>query len=310
MKNKRWSKYVEHRLIHLIFFGNYFYGICAVALSVEAVLQQRISPNSFLYYLLVFSGTVVYYTFAYIKVNVRADSNQRTVWYSRNRRKILWSQSLLSLFLFLAGFFYLNEHSERMRAISFTSGMLLAVFPLVSFFYYGFNSKSFAAYKLRNIGWLKPFIIGFVWAGIVTVYPVVFSCLERGIPFVPTVVNLLLFIKNFMFVTVLCIMFDIKDYAMYYNQDLKTFVVKVGLRKTIFSIIIPLCLIGLSSFVFYGTNKDFHPIKILLNTIPFIFTILVAYSLHQRKSILYYLVVIDGIMLLKAVCGTIAILYF
>jgi hypothetical protein len=50
--------------------------------------------------------------------------------------------------------------------------------------------------------------------------------------------------------------------------------------------------------------------KITLNVLPFLLLIAVAYSLQQRKSILYYLIIIDGLMLAKAVCGSIAMTYF
>jgi hypothetical protein len=39
-------------------------------------------------------------------------------------------------------------------------------------------------------------------------------------------------------------MFDIKDYAADHNHQLKTFVVRYGLRKTIFYILIPLTLVS------------------------------------------------------------------
>jgi 4-hydroxybenzoate polyprenyltransferase len=307
---KHRSRYGEHQWVQLVFFGNYFYGFCAVALSVEAVFQQGFRLNSLLYYLMIFTGSIVYYTFAYVKVNVRAGANERTLWYARHRNKILWSQLLLSVFVFCGGICYLAWHWEDIWRMSWISWFLLMVFPCVALFYYGFNSRSFANYKLRNIGWLKPFIIGFVWAGIVTTYPAVFYHLEHHLTLQLPYTGLLLFLENFMFIAVLCIMFDIKDYAMDYNQDLKTFVVKVGLRKTIFSIIIPLCFAGLASFILYAMFSQFHPVRIMLNAIPFLFAILVAYSLSQRKSILYYLVVIDGLMLLKALCGTIAKVYF
>jgi hypothetical protein len=113
-----------------------------------------------------------------------------------------------------------------------------------------------------------------------------------------------------MFVTVLCIMFDIKDYAVDHNQQLKTFVVQKGLRYTIFYILIPLCLLGLVSFFYYAVVHHFHPVKIILNLIPFITLIGVAYSMHKRQSILYYLIIIDGLMLLKALCGSAGMLYF
>ena len=113
-----------------------------------------------------------------------------------------------------------------------------------------------------------------------------------------------------MFISVLCIMFDVKDYADDQNQRIKTFVVEVGLYKTIFYILIPLCILGLGSFVLYAALRDFSIFKILINIVPFIALMAVAYSLQQHKSIFYYLVIIDGLMLVKAVCGIIGMTFF
>ena len=187
---------------------------------------------------------------------------------------------------------------------------MFLIFPTVAAFYYGLENKLLGKFNLRNTGWLKPFVIGFVWGGLVTVYPVLFHAIEKNIHFEIKLRGCLLFIKNFMFITVLCIMFDIKDYAADHNQQLKTFVVAVGLRKTIFFIIIPLCIIGFGTFLIYATSQGFSFMKIFLNAIPFILLLIVAYSLHQRKSIMYYLAIIDGLMLVKAICGTIAMIYF
>jgi len=163
---------------------------------------------------------------------------------------------------------------------------------------------------LRKTGWLKPFIIGFAWAGFVTVYPVLFYDIINGLHYKFNSVAGLLFLKNLMFITILCIMFDIKDYAVDYINRLKTFVVQEGLRKTLFYILLPLSTIGLSSFIFYGIIRQFHFTKILLNVIPFLLLIIVIYSLHKRRSLLYYLTIVDGLMLVKAFCGIIAMMYF
>ncbi len=113
-----------------------------------------------------------------------------------------------------------------------------------------------------------------------------------------------------MFISVLSIMFDIKDYAKDYNFELKTFVVKFGLRKTIFFILIPLLLLGWVSFVTYGLLNGFSFMRIFLNTLPFLVCTVVALELQKRKSIYFYLIIIDGLMLVKAFCGSLAVLYF
>jgi hypothetical protein len=203
-----------------------------------------------------------------------------------------------------------KEEWQKIPIISFMQWFFILLFPLVAALYYGINYKIIGSVNLRNVGWMKPFVIGFTWAGLANVYPIVFYDIVHGTTAPINLIAVLLFIKNFMFVTVLCIMFDIKDYAMDSNQQLKTFVVKNGLRKTIFYILIPLSIAGLGSFLLYGSTHHFSLMKILLNTIPFICMIAVAYSLHKRKGIMYYLILIDGLMLLKAICGTIALTCF
>jgi hypothetical protein len=296
--------------IRFIFFGNYFYGLCAVALSIEASLQQQYPLNNLLYYIIVFCATVLYYTRAYITDNKAVTSNQRTNWYIEFKRWVVFSQIILTIIVTVGGGIFLYKNWQALKWMSWQNWVLKLIFPLTAALYYGINSKKLGRYNLRNSGWLKPFVIGFSWAGLVTVYPVLFYSIDYGLQFQPTLVGLFLFIKNFMFITVLCIMFDIKDYAVDYNRQLKTFVVKVGLRNTIFYIIIPLCVIGLVSFVSYAMLRHFHFMKIALNIIPFAALIAVAWSMHRRQSILYYLVIIDGLMLVKALCGTIAMIYF
>ncbi|HYE54562.1 MAG TPA: hypothetical protein VD996_06950, partial [Chitinophagaceae bacterium] len=277
------------RPVRFIFFGNYFYGICAVALSIEASLQQRYPLNNLFYYIAVFSATVLYYTIAY-KTDATPDiNNKRSVWYAENKMLVTWTQRIFSVIIDVYVIWFLLKYGDRILSLTLTEWMLAAVFPLAGILYYGLNSKVLGSLNLRRIGWLKPFVIGFTWAGLVNVYPVLVHCLEAGTHYQITQVGFFLFIKNFMFVTVLCIMFDIKDYAVDHNLRLKTFVVQNGLRKTIFYILLPLCILGLASFIYYSVAHHFHPMKILLNIVPFAVLIMVAHSMHRRRPILYYL---------------------
>ena len=297
----------ENSMIQAIFFGNYFYGICAVTLSIEAALQQFVPLNHIGYYVLVFAATVLYYTYAYISIITFDVYNQRSVWYAANKKAVMFSQIFFTVIFIVCGSIFLKNQWQNILKIPLSEWGTIVVFPIVSAFYYGINLPMFQSKNLRSFGWFKPFFIGFVWAGFVTVYPIIFYHITTNTFYEITLLGCLLFIKNFMFVTVLCIMFDIKDYAADHNQQLKTFVVRVGLRKTIFYIIVPLCIIGLTTFIFSATMRHFSLLKISINTIPFILLIIVAYSLQRRKSILYYLAIIDGLLLIKSLCGIIGV---
>lgn len=286
-----------------IFFGNYFYGICTVALSIEGSLQQQYPLNSLAWYIFLFSASVLYYTHAYVGEASANTTNERALWYIHNRKAVLGARAFFYVITTLATAWILYRYGRNIFDIKPWQWLVIAAFPAVAFLYYGLPVDGLKQYNLRQTGWLKPFVIGFVWSGAITIYPLLFSQLETGRPYTLTVMGLLLFVKNLMFISVLGIMFDIKDYAADHNRRLKTFVVRVGLRKTLFLIIIPLSVVGFVSYMAFAFINHFQAVRVLFNSIPFILLLIVAYSMHRRKTIMYYLVVIDGLMLLKAVCG-------
>lgn len=270
---------------------------------MEASLQQRYPLNGIAWYVFVFSTLVLYYTYAYIRETTVHSTNKRTNWYIYNHQSVRVSM-LVFVAIACTSVIYISwEYGGNIPAIQPWQWVIICIFPAVAMLYYGLPYKQLELYNLRRTGWLKPFLIGFVWAGSITIYPLIFYQVETGHKYLLTNMGLLLFIKNFMFISVLGIMFDIKDYASDYNQQLKTFVVRAGLRKTIFYIIIPLSALGFISFLAFAYFNHFQPLRIFFNTIPFILLLVVAYSMHRRKSIMYYLVVIDGLMLVKAICG-------
>ena len=219
------------------------------------------------------------------------------------------NQLLIGMLLILLSAAFLWKSGKQLVTMPIRHWMWILVFPLAGVLYYGLNLLP-RGFNLRKLGWLKPFVISFTWAGLVNIYPVMYYDITHGKTFMPDLVSFFLFLKNFMFIAVLCIMFDIKDYSTDYISRLRTFVVRLGLRKTIYSILLPLSVIGLGTFVYYAIRNHFHPMKVILNVIPFLLLLAVAYSLLKRRSIFYYLVVVDGLMLIKAICGTIAMVYF
>lgn len=300
----------NNRFVKFIFYGNYFYGICTVALCIEASLQHLLPLNSWMFYALVFVATVAYYTKAYMTDISVETINKRTQWYNQHRKTVKLSQGICILTGALLLSYLLWIHRTELIRITPVEWILTGLFPAVAVLYYGVNSRLLGNYNLRDKGWLKPFVIGFTWAGFVTVYPVFYYYFENAVAYTPDSLTVFLFLKNFIFISILCIMFDIKDYASDYHHHIKTFVVQAGLRRTIFYIIIPLTLFGLLTFIVFVVYERFHLSRILLNTVPFLLLLLVGYSMRLRRSTLYYLVVVDGLMLVKAVFGIAAMLIY
>lgn len=293
-----------NRVVAFIFFANYFVGLLAVALSVETAFQLNLPLNSPVYYLLVFSATVMYYTKAYaVPASEISSANPRTEWYRLHHGFVQVSQVIFLAVSVGAGFWLLKMDFSQIIRLPFIYWILLSSVPLAAILYYGLLPKSIISFNLRNTGWLKAFVIGFVWAGSVNLFPVAMVHIERGISVAEPVFMLWLFIKNWMFCTVNAIMFDMKDYEDDANIELKTFAVRMGLKNTISYVLVPLLSVGLVSLLIFAVSSGFNVLTILLNLVPFFCLLLVAFSLHKPRPILYYLVVIDGLLLVKAICG-------
>lgn len=298
------------RITRFIFFGNYFIGILAIALSVESVFQLHLPLNSVWYYLLVFSATVMYYTYAYADASKSyAVQNPRSAWYRKHRVFVLWSQRiLLAVVIGLSAWLVFDNFNGILHLpLFYWLCVLLMLLSAVS--YYGLLPGSLIRFNLRNTGWIKAFVIGFVWACCVTLLPLIMLEISGDAHFNHPFFLFWFFVKNWMFCTVNAIMFDMKDYADDANRQLKTFVVRFGLRQTIFYVLMPLCLIGIVSMLMFATYRHFSVYSVLINLIPFILLLVISWSMHRKHRILYYLIVIDGLLLVKALCGITA-MYF
>jgi hypothetical protein len=73
-------------------------------------------------------------------------------------------------------------------------------------------------------------------------------------------------------------------------------------------VILPMAITGWMFFFSIAIIKHFPTLRILFNSIPFVLLIIVSYTMYQRKSILYYLAIIDGLMLIKAIFGIIGMI--
>ena len=118
--------------------------------------------------------------------------------------------------------------------------------------------------------------------------------------------NACYFLTNWIFTTAIAIMFDIKDFAADHNLHLKTFVVAKGLRYTLFFILLPLAIASFVSFTAFAIIKQFSFWQTLCNLVPFVLLLFACTSLRRKRGILYYLLIIDGLLFIKALFGIIA----
>lgn len=290
------------------FFGNYFYGFCAVMLAIESALQNTIALPSYEFFLILFLSVVLVYNHAYITVEEsNVANNERLRWYSNNRKAQQSIQYIILTLLLALLLFVFVSSTPHLFQWPLLYWMVLLVFPLIALAYYGISVLG-RSFRLRELGQIKPLFIGLVWSGVVTVYPLLYAAARQGSDFEISENLLFLFTKNAIYIGLLALLFDVKDYETDRNQRLNTVVVRLGVRKTLFGIILPVLFMLWFGLLYYAKSHHFGLSRILLNNLPFLAVVIITLQLLKPRSLLFYLMAIDGLMLFKASCGIVAAL--
>jgi len=302
MNAKVWSKTIAS-----IYFSNIFLIFLSLALNIETVIKIGLPLNSLEYYLFVTSATVLFYLYAYrVPKRFKYSSNIRIQFYIDNRKKIYFFACFLIICFTYSGIKLFNKSIDHIDIISWKWILVLILTGIFAFGYYDFN----IGISLRKTMWLKPFLIGWTWAITTVFLPVLFLMLENNKHYPLDAKFYFLFIQTFMYCLVNAILFDLKDYEDDSNRNLKTFVVKYGYHFTLNKIILPLIFIGFLSFLLFGIWYNLYLHRILFMLIPIIGLAIFSFKLNRPKPILYYLIAIDGMIFLKAICGILSVVLF
>ncbi|MEY3507043.1 MAG: hypothetical protein RIR44_275, partial [Bacteroidota bacterium] len=271
----------------------------ALCLCNFAQLGHRHIPYLFL--ALTGAATLYYYNHSYLLESNDNAPNQRNHWVREHAGQIKKIQWLLLAFIIGGGCYQLYTLLPGLALLERYDILYCCLIGLGAFLYY-FDTKKYPWLNLRSYGIAKPLVIGSIWAGVGVYAPYLFLKLTNqaydGMAHMP-----ILFISNALYISIIALLFDIKDFESDANKQMKTLVVRMGLTKTINWIVLPMSALILIATLRYGYLHGFTGYQILLNTIPLILLISVSYQMHQRKSILYYLAIIDGLIVVKAACG-------
>jgi len=278
----------------------------SLCLSSFAQLGHRQIP--ILFVALTGAATVYYYNHSYLLESNDSAPNQRNNWVREHAGQIKKMQWILLGFIIGGGSFQLYTLVTGISLLKGYDILYCCLIGLGAFLYY-FDTKTYPWLNLRSNGIAKPFIIGSIWAGVGVYAPYLFLKLTNqaytGMADLP-----ILFSINALYISMIALLFDIKDFESDANKQMKTLVVRMGLTNTIHWIVLPISALILIVSLGYSYLHGFTGAQILLNTLPLILLISVSYQMHQRKSILYYLAIIDGLIVVKAACGIIATLLF
>ncbi|HEY4539583.1 MAG TPA: UbiA family prenyltransferase [Faecalibacter sp.] len=263
--------------------------------------------NAWDFYAFIFSISILFYLFAYnVPINLAQSSNIRTQYYINQRIPIIWFNIILYLVAICSGLSILIKSWNHLWNLDVIHYLILGVTLTLSTSYYNWKF----GLSLRKYTWFKPTLIAWTWAIISVYFPVLMLQLEDGKPFEVDARFYFLFSQTFMYFIVNAIMFDMKDFEDDSNRNIKTFVVRYGYKKTLYRIIYPLIILGLISFITFGIWYDLPWHRTILMLFPILLLFYFAVRLNRPKSILYYLIAIDGLIVIKAIFGILSVLLF
>ncbi|HEY9082350.1 MAG TPA: UbiA family prenyltransferase [Vicingaceae bacterium] len=277
--------------IHLIVFSNFFVSLCVAALTYRTFLYFNLTLSNAML-VLVFSATYFIYNFQrLVRMNQKeideTNIGFRMRWVYKNKQPIIFTIVIAAIILVVSLFYIKIKTIIALAIMGFFS-----VVYVVRFIPY--NNKWLA---LRDIPFLKIFVIAFVWALVTGLLPIISSkdLIQINLQ------HILFLIKQFLFVVAITIPFDIRDMKYDVEKGIKTFPLVVGVKKVIIlGVLLLLGFIAIASYEFLV----FQNITMSLWIAEIITILLVAVLLllsKKQQPELFYSLIIEGTSLLLAI---------
>lgn len=272
MKTK---SFIDLSFIKTLVYANVFVAFCSLA---QVFFTYQLFPipvnfanNSYLVFILL-STYLQYNVQRGYMINPSNAHTERSQWLLKHKKIMLYSISgCLLIVLFLC------------NNLSWTSIGIMVVAEVLSTLYY------LPPFNFRKHGYIKPFLISSVWT--------ISCCL------VPLIENDLLtphsvwyLVSQFCFISVLCLLFDIKDLEQDYMTGVNTYANKFGITITK---LICVCSVIIAFTCFYNFKQDTNSIiASLLLRLLVIGTILFT---NDKRHCFYYYLWVDGLMIMQMV---------
>ena len=268
------------KINEVFLFGSIFIAICAVAMCIETNLLLHLPLNNLPFYLFVFGATLVQYNLHYFFKTTAVINSKRLAWSLKNKS--------IHKFLIVFGLILITYSLFSFQLRHFIILLILGALAfLYSFPLLPFSNKK----RIKDFGLLKIITLALLWT-LVTVWFPVDQINVSGLSFQ------LIFIRRFIFIFILCLLFDIRDTEVDRKQNIATLAVKLGIKKSyLLCYLLLLIFIALSVIQFLYIPDWIQLSAMLLSAAATGFTIEQS---KKNNSDVVYLACIDGMMFLQA----------
>jgi 4-hydroxybenzoate polyprenyltransferase len=269
------------RLLSFILFSSIFIALCAVGLCIETNILLGVPLNNFSFYCFVFGATLVQYNLHYLLKKAAVPNSERLRWSQKNRTVHVFFL-ITGILLILFSFF--SFHLEHFVILA----LLGCIAVLYSFPFLPFGKKR----RIKDYGFLKIITLALLWTLVTVWFPANRWETDHGL-------FTLVLAKRFVFMFVLCLMFDVRDIPIDSKEHINTLAVVLGRKKSYLLSYFLLVVFVLLAFVqyFYLPQMNFL-IAMIISAIATWITIEIT---KKTNSDFIYLAGIDGMMLLQPV---------
>jgi len=248
---------------------------------METNILLGVPFNHFSFYCFVFGATLAQYNLHYIAKKVAVKNSERLTWSLQNKNIHL---VLLVVGTALILFSFFSFHLKHYAILICLGGIAF----LYSFPFLPFGKRK----RIKDYGFLKIITLSLLWTLVTVWFPV--NNMDVATP-----LFIFVFVKRFIFMFILCLLFDMRDIEIDSNEQINTLAVVLGRKKSYFlAYILLIVFVGLSIVQYrYFSQSEFLPAMLISACATFI-TILIT---KKSNSDFVYLAGIDGMMLLQAV---------
>jgi 4-hydroxybenzoate polyprenyltransferase len=272
------------KLVNSFIHSNIYLSVAAVLLTVSAQVQLGMQPQWQPYLFLIFFATLFEYNrhrLIAVLTDKDALNSEKNRWVRENQKKFYFL-----VFLSVAGFFA--------AVISTKTDVLLSFLPLgiLTFLYLvpGSENKNYF-FKLREVPYLKIFLIAFVWSASTILLPVI----QAGERILDSQV-ILLFSERFLFIFAIAIPFDIRDMQADRDAGLKTIPLLINQKKALVLSYLSLFFCFLISFFHYRMQNEWFVIEALCISLITTYLFLKLKFFKNRGR---YYQILDGTLILQ-----------
>ncbi len=279
------------RIFDFIIYGNFFIALCATAQTLQTVKLRHYSIDGNPHLIFVFAATFLLYnihkilTFRFRKEDFDniTPATQRTI---TRFLKAKFFETPLSILTFTAGMVslecYLRFYIDTQWLVVGAGAMcLFYIMPIL-------NGK-----RLRDIPYIKVFMIAGVWAFVTVIFPLKafakewYSC------------DTFLIFEKLAFILALTLPFDIRDISWDTRTKVKTIPLSIGvINSKRLSLALLIVSFTISALIFM---MGVYTIKTLIAIgISLAISAWVIYQADESKNDYFYYFVLDGMLLLQS----------